>query len=101
MHAQNKRFRLRALAGVTVLAGVMMLTPAAAASPIQITGSSAGCFLAGCSSFESAASGPFDLTFTGTNFDVLTAPDGLTSLGLGSIARGNSQIGSTDTVPFL
>jgi hypothetical protein len=101
MHEQNSSFGLRALAGVAALAGTMMFTSAASASPIQITGSTAGCFLAGCSNFESTASGPFALTVTGTEFDVLTAADGLTSIGLGSIARGNSQIGTTDSVPFL
>ncbi len=101
MHLQNSAFRSRALAGAVVLAAATMLTPAAFASPIQIAGTTAGCFGAGCSNFDSEASGPFALSFTGTSFDVTTSADGSASFGLGSIGRGNSQIDDTVSVPFL
>ena len=75
----------------------------ASASSIQVSGSTAGCFGAGCDTFGSTTSnGTFGLTFSGVDFDVFTDDLGLASnLLLGSFARGNVNVSSSTTsLPF-
>jgi hypothetical protein len=80
-----------------------MATPAAAAS-IQVSGSTAGCFLAGCDEFGLEASdGTFGLTFDGvTLFDVLTDSLGSASgVLLGGFSRGNVNFSDGEApLPF-
>ena len=88
--------------GALTLVAVLMAASASASS-IQVSGSTAGCFGAGCDTFGSPAiHGTHGLAFSGADFDVFTDDLGLASnLLLGSFARGNVNVSSsTGSVPF-
>ena len=93
--------RAGSIGAITLVA--VLMAASASASSIQVSGSTAGCFGAGCDSFGSLAiHGTYELAFTGTAFDVFTDDLGLASnLLLGSFARGNANVSSsTASVPF-
>ena len=88
--------------GAFTLVAVLMAASASASS-IQVSGSTAGCFGAGCDTFGSPAiHGTYGLALSGADFDVFTDDLGLASnLPLGSFARGNVNVSSsTGSVPF-
>jgi len=75
----------------------------AAASSIQLVGTTTGCFGDGCSTFtDIATNSTFGLTFDGTSFDIFTDADGnATNILLGTMARGNVNVSdSLAPLPF-
>jgi len=79
-----------------VLAMTLTVATAASADAITIHGIVSGCFGDGCTPSTSAAvDATYDLTFSPTTFDVVTDPfGGVTTLALGSLARGNTNVSS-------
>ena len=88
------------------LAGALLLVVGARpaeASSITVSGSTSGCFGAGCSTFvQNPYSGAtYDLTFFGTSFSTVTDPSGSSTFTLGSFGRGNTNVSSsTATLDF-
>ena len=82
--------------GGCVLAMTLTVASVASADAITIHGVVSGCFGVSCTPTPSAVTdASYNLTFTPTTFDVVTDPfGGVTTLGLGSLTRGNSNVSS-------
>jgi hypothetical protein len=91
--------------GVWILSACLLSASAVEASTIvNVAGTTAGCFGTSCSTFSSSTTSiaAYNLTFTGTTFDVTTdAAGAATNFALGSLARGNTNTSSsTAALPF-
>ena len=74
---------------------LLVWAPQAEASSITVTGSTLGCFGAGCSNFTLNPNDPtYQLTFNGTGFTTTTDAGGSALVGLGTFDRGNVNIGN-------
>ena len=83
--------------GATATAAFLLLAwaPRAEASSITVTGSTLGCYGAGCINFTLNPNDPtYDLTFNGTSFSTTTNLAGDATVGIGTFDRGNVNIGN-------
>jgi hypothetical protein len=83
---------VKKIVGATVAAAFVLLAwaPGAEASPITVSGSTLGCWGTLCSNFSSPTTSPtpYNLTFTGTSFNVVT--DAL-NVDFGTFSRPNTN----------
>jgi hypothetical protein len=91
--------------GTTAIAAFFLLAwaPRAQASSITVTGSTMGCYGAGCSNFTLNPNDPtYDLTFNGTSFSTTTNLAGDATVDIGTFDRGNVNIGNPPppSLPF-
>jgi hypothetical protein len=91
--------------GATATAAFFLLAwaPRAEASAITVTGSTLGCYGAGCSNFTLTPTDPtYLLTFNGTGFTTTTDANGDATVGIGTFDRGNVNIGNPPppSLPF-
>jgi hypothetical protein len=92
--------------GAAAFAAFVLLASAPkaeASSIITVTGSTLGCFGAGCSNFLLNPNDPtYDLTFNGTSFSTTTDSNGDATFGIGTFDRGNVNIGNPPppSLPF-
>ena len=101
--SQQFATKVRSLSAWTVTAFLCASGAAHASTIVNVAGTTAGCFGTSCTFSTTSSSGPtYDLTFTGSTFDVLT--DGTGSAAdfvLGSIARGRTNTpDTTAALPF-
>ena len=90
-------------AAVAAAFALLVWAPRAEAGPITITGSTSGCFGAGCTNFSlNPTDLTYELTFIGTTFTTSTDPSGNTAVGIGTFDRGNVNIGNPPpaSLPF-
>jgi hypothetical protein len=96
--------RHRVLGMIAMLAVTVTLAsaPPASALPVEISGSSLGCFGSDCLAFTSpAVNSPYGLTFTGTAFDLFVDLIGDLTIPLGTFARENVNVANnTPALPF-
>jgi hypothetical protein len=86
-----------AFAAALVLFGV---SPAEASS-ITVSGSTLGCYGAGCSVFSLTPNdATWELTFNGTSFNTTTDVAGNATVGIGTFDRGNVNLGNPGPSPL-
>jgi hypothetical protein len=96
---------LKKVIGATATVAFVLLAwaPRAEASSITVTGSTLGCYGAGCVNFTLNPNDPtYDLTFNGTGFTTTTNLAGDATVGIGTFDRGNVNIGNPPppSLPF-
>ena len=90
-------------AAVAAACALFVSAARAEAGPITVTGSTLGCFGAGCVNFTMNPTDPtYELTFNGTSFTATTDAAGNALVGIGTFDRGNVNIGNPppSALPF-